>query len=271
MKALFWNLKRREATLDFVADLVREHAVDLVLLAEKPEIDGGEIARYLNERLVTDVFSDALRPPRSRICAISRLPHAQFHTAQNDENFPYATLYRLGGCTLVVAHLVSKSFAEDIDREEGASDLGDLIRRYEDAQDPQRRTLLVGDLNMDPFEAGMVKATGLHALADRVTVRRGSRIVKGVEYPYFYNAMWGMWGDVMMGPPGTYFFNNSGHHINRFWHMLDQVLVRPVLVDALTDIQIVDAVAGRPLASADGHPSASDHFPLLFTLELPDV
>jgi len=44
--------------------------------------------------------------------------------------------------------------------------LADEIRR-EELGIGHERTVLMGDFNMNPFEIGMISATGLHAVMDR--------------------------------------------------------------------------------------------------------
>ena len=55
------------------------------------------------------------------------------------------------------------------------------------------RTVLVGDFNMNPFESGMVGAAALHSAMSRQVWSRGSRTVKGHEYPFFYNPCGVIW------------------------------------------------------------------------------
>jgi len=47
------------------------------------------------------------------------------------------------------------------------------------------RTVLVGDLNMNPFESGMVGAVGLNATMVREQASKGFRTVQGRRYPFF--------------------------------------------------------------------------------------
>src|SRR5206468_2885631 len=64
--------------------------------------------------------------------------------------------------------------------------LAEDIRKVEEEVGHQR-TIVVGDFNMNPFETGVVSATGLHAVMTRDIARRRARIVQGLEYPFFYN------------------------------------------------------------------------------------
>jgi hypothetical protein len=139
------------------------------------------------------------------------------------------------------------------------------------------RTVVVGDFNMNPFEDGMVDSNGFGAMMTRaLTVKRPS--AGGVERPLFYNPMWGRFGDTTEGPAGTFFHPGSGP-INYYWNTLDQVLIRPTLLDAFRD-EDLEVLTEAP---ADGgeiglltasrqprpHPKiVSDHLPLLFKLNL---
>jgi len=122
---------------------------------------------------------------------------------------------------------------------------------------------------MNPFEEGVVKATGLHAMMTRATANERFRTVQGREYPFFYNPMWGFFGDRTDGPAGTYHYRPSGH-LSFEWNIIDQVLIRP---DALPwfkdDIEIVTRIGETELMDANGRPdkkTGSDDFPLVFGL-----
>jgi hypothetical protein len=84
--------------------------------------------------------------------------------------------------------------------------------------------------------------------------------------------MWGLLGDGTPGPPGTFFYREPGHKAY-FWYLLDQVLVRPDLLDRLENknVQILDTDGERSLLKANGRPDSdigSDHLPLLVRLNL---
>jgi hypothetical protein len=83
--------------------------------------------------------------------------------------------------------------------------------------------------------------------------------------------MWGFFGDRTAGPSGTY-YHRSANVAELFWHVFDQVLVRPVLMDLLHDLAILDTIDGERLLT---HPAGlprdtefSDHLPLAFRLKL---
>ena len=91
--------------------------------------------------------------------------------------------------------------------------------------------------------------------------------------------MWSLFGDAQGRPPGTYYYSTSTL-ITYFWNMFDQLLVRPQLLSSFENenLQILTSAGNSKQASSatslltkDGRPNsktASDHLPLLFSLEL---
>ncbi len=133
------------------------------------------------------------------------------------------------------------------------------------------KTILLGDLNVNPFEIGMVGTGGLHAVMSRDVASRGSRTVQSREYDFFYNPMWARFGDQESGAPGTYYYDKA-EHVTYFWNMFDQVLVRPSLLDGLDfeSVRILTSVGGVSLLGPGGKPDrsvGSDHLPVLAELE----
>ena len=172
---------------------------------------------------------------------------------------------------LAVAHLPSKLFRNDADQDEGC---GVIARQLEEVeiQAGHSRTVLVGDLNVNPFQHGAVSAAGLHGVMTRETALRGTRKVEGRPYKFFYNPMWSLLGDASKGPAGTYYYG-KGSYIVYYWHMFDQVLIRPELLDSFRneDLAIIDNDGEMPLVNKKGRPdraSGSDHLPIIFKLEI---
>jgi endonuclease/exonuclease/phosphatase family metal-dependent hydrolase len=169
----------------------------------------------------------------------------------------------------VAAHLSSKVHWSSSDQGTEAQVVASQLRRVEEKRG-HNRTILVGDLNMNPFEDGVVAAAGLHAMMTKACVASRTRIVQGQEYPFFYNPMWSFFGDRNEGPPGTFYHHRSGHHVSYGWNIFDQVLFRPdVLPWFQADIEIVTKIGETELTGEDGRPNAeigSDHFPLVFRL-----
>jgi hypothetical protein len=87
-----------------------------------------------------------------------------------------------------------------------------------------KRTVVVGDLNMIPFEAGVCSSDGLHAVMCKHMAAKGERVVTRRKREFFYNPMWDFLGDETPGPPDTYFYR--GRTPSCFWGTFDQVYPR---------------------------------------------
>jgi hypothetical protein len=170
-----------------------------------------------------------------------------------------------------VSHFPSKLYWDDDSQAAESVVLAEEVERAE-AQVGHQQTVLVGDLNMNPFESGLVSAKGLHAVMSRDVAAKGYRMVQNKSYQFFYNPMWSFFGDASIGPPGTYYYSDSSHKIF-FWNMFDQVLVRPSLLNFFSneEVRILESDGVNSLLSSTGLPNAdaaSDHLPIMFAINL---
>lgn len=266
---LFWNLNRKPLQ-DLVADLVEIHNVDVLILAEC-QIETPIMLESLNSMTgpkfhLTDSQCDSIK-------IYARLP-SESTMKQFDSRRMTIRRLLLPGCEeilLAAAHLPSKLHWRDASQNAECIGLAFNIREIEN-EVGHRRTIMVGDLNINPFEHGIVAANGLNAVMSRAIALRMTRVVQNQEFPFFYNPMWGYFGDVGEGPSGT-FYRSDSEHVAYFWHMFDQVLIRPELLSIFKSehLKILDRCANRSLLTDGGLPNrlgASDHLPLVFRLDL---
>ena len=135
------------------------------------------------------------------------------------------------------------------------------------------RTIVLGDFNANPFDSPVASVVGMNAVLSRTIAQRKPRRIASERYPYFYNPMWNLFGDEPRGSaPATYYYNGSDTH-ELYWHMLDQVLIRPSLVARfdVSALEIVTVVRGTALFHPRGTPDReqfSDHFPVVFEVDL---
>jgi hypothetical protein len=266
---LFWNLNGQPLTRR-IARLAAEHQVDVIMLAEC-EIEPAVILAVLN---AGGGRPYCLPPSESRkIRVVTRFTERQLVELYTDP-VSRLTVRRVeleNGHTflLAIVHLPSKVNWDREDQMMFASTLARDICEIEDEQAHQR-TVLVGDLNMNPFDPGVTGAHALHGVMTRAIAGRIDRAVQGRRWRLFYNPMWGCFGDRTPGPPGTYYLR-SAKPINYFWNLYDQVLIRPALMHALDDLRILDSDGEGSLLSRQGLPrdfDGSDHLPILFGLNL---
>lgn len=135
------------------------------------------------------------------------------------------------------------------------------------------RSVVVGDLNANPFESPVASMLGMNAVLSRAIASGEARRMQDRQTDFFYNPMWNLLGDEPRdAPPATYYYRGSDPH-ELYWHMLDQVLLRPSLLDRFdaTTLEIVTEVQGEPLVGRGGLPNRSrfsDHLPVVFEIDL---
>lgn len=269
---LFWNLGKQNLARN-LAQLAISHNVDILILAEC-QLPVEEMVSSINHVLSVPLFEHIpIRLPSlvERISILSRYNRVEFESLSDDKRYTIRSI-RVGKYSfiLVAAHLHSQLVKENT-REFHLRQLGKEIRRIED-EIGHRRTLLVGDLNANPFDEFIVSSEGLHAVMSRQIARKGSRPVDGEDVPYFYNPMWRFLSERDNQPQGTYYYC-KGDPLCYFWHIFDQVIIRPFLFDVWDNesLQILTSDGKTSLLSRDGRPrgkAISDHLPILFRLKV---
>jgi len=271
---LFWNINRRPIQ-SIIRKLALKHQVDVIMLAEC-EIQPGTMLSILNQD--TNILYDYAPDDNCKKIDIYTRFSSECIVTIDD---PLSEIDRLTmrhlkipGLTdilLLVTHFVSKDNWTD------SSQSFEWYRFSKKIEWAERvighsRTILVGDLNTSPFESGVISAGGLHGTMSRIIANKKKRIVQGKEYPFFYNPMWNFLGDFNSNPPGTYYYPNAEHEA-LFWHVFDQVLIRPDLLNRFSneDLKILTSDGETSFLNESGIPDknvASDHLPLLFRLDL---
>jgi hypothetical protein len=263
---LFWNINNKPLQR-YIRELADQYTVDVLVLAEC-RLSEATLLNSLNAGKAADFHFTQSECPALKM--FTRFSGVYLEEVAHDQR---ASIRRMRlpareEVLFVAAHLPSKMYANDRDQELRCEHTGQMIYHAEEAIGHQR-TLLVGDLNLNPFEKGVVMASGLHAAMTKAIARERERTVSGKQYRYFYNPMWGHFGDRTPGPPGTYYYSR-GADVSYFWHMFDQVLIRPDLIERFDDetLQVLAAAGSTPLIGRNGRPTPSDHLPISFKLNL---
>lgn len=250
-----------------MTNIATHNGVDVLILAES-HIPESNMLIALNEAEPAKYhFNSSLC---EKIQIYSRFPQQLIRSVLEGGRFSIR-LVSLPGLTeilLAVVHLPSKVNWSEDDLSAECQTLSNQIRLAEQRASCNN-TVLVGDFNMNPFEVGVVNANALHGVMARDIALHETRRVQGQEYPFFYNPMWGRFGDETEGPCGTHYYQHSGHK-SFFWNMYDQVMLRPSLLSCFQnkDLKILTSDGKQPLLSESGLPQASDHLPILFKLDL---
>lgn len=270
---IFWNLNRKPLT-ESIVKLARIHGADYLLFAESPYSDA-ELLNMLNEPGSADFFYLPTGECQ-KIQIYSRIPPEQHRIILESNRLTIREAALLGRQPFLFAttHFPSKLHWSKNSQAFECSELSTRIKKAEEIAG-HSRTILVGDLNMNPFEDGMIGAPGLHAVMSQKIASRDYRIVNAEKYPFFYNPMWNLMGDYTPGPPGTYYYNSS-EHVSFFWNMFDQVLIRPDLVGQfdINALSIIETDGITSFLDENGIPDTqktSDHLPIFFAANPKEV
>ncbi len=265
---LFWNVGGNEL-LDEIAALCLENDVDVLILAEYP-VNPVSAALLHKLNVGPRVYTCPL-DPSLKITFVSRYPLGSLTPIYDEGGISIRKVTPpLGLDVLLVAlHMPSKLYMSREEQTINSVRLAEAITAAE-TKVGHSNSILIGDLNMDPYEDGVVAADGLHAVMDKSIALELSRFVGGKARSFFYNPMWSRIGDeTLYGPPGTYF--RRGGQISPFWHTFDQVLLRPSLLEYYSPsaLRVITKIGQRDLLSAGRiDASISDHLPILLGLEV---
>jgi hypothetical protein len=263
---LFWNLNNKLVP-HLVKEVTRSNDVDVLVLAEC-EIPVGAILTELNAE--TPDFQFAPDRQCERIRVFTRF-HSGFLAPIFESDRYSIRRLRLplrDEILIAMVHLPSRMHSASESQRTSCSLLARAVLEQE-ATVGHTRTIVVGDFNVDPFEHGFVATDGLHAVMSKAVAQRRTRRVEGRDFDFFYNPMWSCFGDTGNKPCGTYYYDKA-EHVNYFWHIFDQVLLRPDLLNGFSDdVRILTMAGSTPLLDRNGRPdgdNASDHLPILFSL-----
>ncbi len=271
---LFWNMAKKTLS-EPLFRLVARHEVDVLLLAECV-MSPGQVLELLNRERTLYHFPQTVVLDFEKVRIFTRFSGELLESRLDHSGFRWTIrqLFVLGSPDILVVavHLPSKAVYNDYSQASLCRDLAEDIRRIEEVVG-HRRTLVVGDFNMNPFEVGMFDAKTLNAETTRAKALAQSRDIYGKEHPFFYNPMWNFFGDATRGPAGTFHYSNS-QPVRMAWNIFDQVLLRPDLLPffRIEELEILSEDGQDSfLTTQSGVPGArggSDHLPIVFKLDL---
>lgn len=268
---LFWNTNRKPLIKE-IANIAKYHNIDVILLAEHNLNDVDLLLELNSESLDYHLPNPIFQSNRIKV----------FTKFDNHFIIPVANeLDNRFTCFKIKFPIIEEILVFGVHLPDGRnyqpdsirSYAGRIARRIKEIEKEQNltNTIIVGDFNMNPSDAGMVDAESFHAIMDSEIAKKESRIVSNKQYDYFYNPMWSLYGDIGNNVAGSYFYKNA-EPVNYHWNVFDQVLLRPSLIDNFEkdSLRFVDSDGEKSLLTKRGIPDEkySDHLPLIFTLNL---
>lgn len=258
---LFWNMYGKDLSENLAA-ILDEHRPNIVLLCEF----GGSERKLLEtvNRNETRYRLDK-KLGDGRLVALTTESHRGLKRVRDEERYSF---WRVGNgprrITLCGLHLPSRLYLDQKELNQLLPRISTDIAAIEE-KEGHDRTILIGDLNLNPFDEMIMSSEGLHAISSLKEASKGSRQVQKQERKFFYNPMWSLLGDRPLEPAGTYFWRSgvSGYG----WNMLDQSLFRPTVMERFADfeVEILTRAGDNPLTDDQGRPdsrTASDHLPI---------
>lgn len=276
MNFIFWNIHKNRNIFPAIRELVITEDVDILMLAEYPECTIEELLKTINKEpsLYTYQYVPS-NSPTDKVKIFTRFD-ISFISNSNDRNRLsakqlFSTLLNMN-ITLITCHLPSKINMTDDELSEYSTEVAEFIEEVEQ-QVGHQRTVICGDFNMNPFDKGMIKTKGMHAVMDKSVIRNNeAATVRGHEYEFLYNPMWGFLGDTGKGKVSGTMYYNSSQSINFYWHIYDQVLIRPELISYFDDslLEIITHINQDQLITSNFviDKQYSDHLPIKFNLKI---
>jgi exonuclease III len=197
MKIGFWNINQNThaGIKTLIAMWADAHDLDILVLLEC-KISDPDLEESLNQINMSNYMASPSFLPKPYFRVFTKFDKAYSSPVKDAPRIQAREIIEpfVGRFSLVLVHYPSKLHWQEQDQNAGASELGRFVEDLEN-QVGHDRTLILGDFNMHPFQAGMVQTTGLHATMDKRTALQQSRVVNGREYKFFYNPMWSFFGE----------------------------------------------------------------------------
>lgn len=275
MNFLFWNINKKDSFFNIIRDVLYTEDIDILMIAEYPSDDITTLLSIINQSPSTYEYKYVVPTvPYDKVKIFTRFEPTLIKSQRDKQRLSakqYLSPVLNDYVTIVTCHLPSKVNMSDDNLSEYAEEVKLFIEEVENCVN-HKRTIICGDFNMNPFDNGIIKTKGLHAVMEKSIAQKGYSTVRGENYDFFYNPMWGFLGDNGCGRVSGTMYYNSCDSINYYWHLYDQVLVRPDLIDTFDDknLEIITKIKGCNLLTTKGviDSNYSDHLPIKFNLKI---
>lgn len=258
MKILFWNVNGNKNINQYVASVVDDYKIDILIMAEY-NADESELYSLFKEsrQNLVKCFTSGC----DRINVWSN--YINIESGIQEDYYSIQILF--DKYILCCVHLFTDLHGDRSEErlEEIKKIIYDIQKTEEDIKSQQ--TIIIGDFNEMPYGKGCLNANGFHGLPELKTTDKPIRTVNKKIYRKFYNPMWSLMGDFSY-PAGTYYLNQSKLH-SPMWYMHDQVIISqevlPVFIKE--ELKIITICSYADLKDKNQHPNKkiSDHFPIM--------
>lgn len=263
IRIVFWNVDKKDLT-DLVCELAKSTSADAIVLCEN-RVSVETALSSLQKNVSKDfVVPSAVSSDKFHcFCRKSSLDLSEAHSG-----FRCSVRHFNVGQHQALLALVHVPDLRNHDEYARLSFAHSLAREMQFAKKQQntKKLVMLGDFNLNPYDVAMNLAGGLNAMMTKACVSGGYRTFQNERYEFFYNPMWGLFGDNTAGPPGT--IHDTSNQGMYGWSMFDQVLFHYTMVETFHTVEILTQAGETRLTNKKGRPDKkiSDHFPLLVSL-----
>jgi exonuclease III len=299
LKFLFWNTEKKDSKENVLNTLFESDNYDVIILGECPTALSQSFLAEKNFKQV--VLNKAEREHFNISFYYKDLPDLSFKHISNinekeedeiiieqniDSKIILRTIKRIARLNLLelkireekyllaCVHFPSKKNQDEISQLQIAFNYKQYIMEF--AKEYDFKVIVVGDFNMNPFDAGMVEPRGFYAISFAEMIRE-KRVFQGSEEMMFYNPCWWLLGDYHpekkeMKTTGTHYYEGA-YSKKLYWHLFDQVIISKKLIASFihTDLDIIhiDEIVDELKEKPDRKTAKfSDHLPISFSLNL---
>lgn len=258
MKILFWNTNQNDMINEYVASLVQDYNIDVLVMAEY-KADEKELHTLFRKNHQNLDICNTLGCDRISVWS------SYANVKPGIQNRHYSIQIIQDKFILCCVHLMTDLYGDG--SQERVAKIQEIMHEIKEIEEEidTKQTIVIGDFNEMPYGIGCLNANGLHGLPALDVVDKSVRTVAGVEYRKFYNPMWNFMGDFSY-PPGTYYLNQSKMY-SPMWYMLDQVILSKDVLPLLNkeSLKIITSCSYEDLIDRKRHPNKkiSDHFPIM--------
>jgi len=279
INVMFWNINKKNGFEQVICDVIQNESVDLLLLAEAENVNDTLILNGSGlQRKKSPNTGDQIKLT-PRFYANNRgfsLDHYSTASATKRLVFTILEIPNKPWILLCGIHFPSKIHYKGETQKDIASSYVNWIKEIED-QD--RRTIVFGDFNMNPFEPGMISPKTFNATLSRIVALNGYRTFQNEGHDYFYNPMWSFMGDQNFESgldklPGSKYFETTTDSEIVYWNVFDKVIIRPQLINELDlpSITLLEKSGNHQFITNNNGEytfdtnNYSDHLPLTFKI-----
>lgn len=266
MNCMFWNLKMKNLN-ELITKAVEEYEIHLLVLAEL----NSYFEKELIARLVTydNRFHEFILVGCDRIKVFTNIGNRNIRRITDSSHFAIIEFKEIIGPSLIfgMVHFESQMYSDEGNFQAEAMKLRGEIELAEEMLKSDK-SVVVGDFNMNPFDKGMLSTLGMHAFPTKLEASKKSRKIKQVEHKMFYNPMWKVFSENPDLHYGSYYYSSTKTYM-LYWNVLDQVIIRPSLIERFGNLKILNQINTTSIVSNTSikKPNASDHLPLVFTIQ----